>query len=103
MELKKEIVDGLHVVRVSPAAEAPPVGRWRHIESSNVLAYFDGRGREWYCVDLDRCKDAGATLDWIAQVAKKGHWATPEVVGMLVIALDEHLDLQGTQCGGMGA
>jgi len=101
MELKEEIVDGFRVLRVTPQAKPPAVGRWKY-NKNNTLTYFDATGKEWYWVDLDRCRDARATLDWIAQVAGKGFWATPEVIGLLVLALDEHLHLQQTQCG-MGA
>jgi hypothetical protein len=88
--------------------EAPPAsGGWKFEKSNNTLLFTDARGKEWYEVDLDRCGDARATLDWIVQVAKKitdpgtaPSWVTPEVVGLLVIALDRHLRLQESQCGG---
>lgn len=97
MELKEEIVDGLRVLQVTPKAKPPAVGHWKY--ENNTLAYFDATGKEWYWIDLGRCRDARATLDWIVQVAQKGHWATPEVIGLLVLALDERLRLQQTQCG----
>jgi hypothetical protein len=101
MELKEEIVGGIRVIQM-PTQPTPATGHWKYEVSSNTLAYFDATGKEWYWVDFDRCRDARATLDWIVQVAQKGHWATPEVIGLLVLALDEHFNLQGTQCG-MGA
>ncbi len=54
---------------------------------------------ERYEVDLERMTTAAAALDWIAQVAGKA-WATPEIVGSLVLAIDAILDLQATLCGG---
>jgi hypothetical protein len=97
MQVKEKIVDGLRVFRM-PASVPPAVGRWKY-NANNTLAYFDATGREWYEVDLDRCRDARATLDCVVQVAQKGYWATPEVIGLLVLALDERLRLQQTQCG----
>lgn len=101
MGLKEEV--GLRVFRVTPSAPPPPLGAWKYRKGNNTLAYCDGNGKEWYHVDLDLCRSAGSTLDWIVQVAQKGHWATPEVVGLLVIAIDKRLNLQGSQCGGLAA
>ena len=51
-----------------------------------------------YEVALDAMPDAAAVLDWIAQVSQKT-WATPRIVGDLVLLLDAVLDLQGSYCG----
>ena len=52
-----------------------------------------------YEVALDKMPDSAAVLDNIAQVCEKT-WATPVVVGDLVILLNAVLGLQGNYCGG---
>jgi hypothetical protein len=52
---------------------------------------------ECYYVDLERCGSAGQTLDWIFQIAGK-NWATAEVIGHLVEALDDLLEPQANLC-----
>jgi hypothetical protein len=50
-----------------------------------------------YEIDLETCTSTGQVLDWIAQISRK---APPSyVVGFLVMALDEILNLQGRYCG----
>lgn len=51
----------------------------------------------YYAVDLETCRTAAETLDWIFQVAGK-MWASPEVLGNLILALDELLAPQSTLC-----
>ncbi len=72
-------------------------GPWRYDKKVAVLVWEQEKG-DRYEVDLERCVDAGSTLDWIAQAATKGD-ATPEVIGNLVLALDELFHLQATTCG----
>jgi hypothetical protein len=73
-------------------------GRWEYRDNESLVFFDRSAGEYVYEVDLDRCQHAAATLDWIAQVSKKG-WATPECVGLLVAALDQRLGLQSNQCG----
>lgn len=51
-----------------------------------------------YDIGLDRCNSNAQIMDFFAQVAKKD-WATAEIVGELVIAVNALLDLQGHLCG----
>ena len=50
-------------------------------------------------VYLTQMPDSEAVLDWITQVSKK-NWATPLIVGDLVILLNAVLHFQGNYCGG---
>jgi hypothetical protein len=52
----------------------------------------------YYEIDLDRCASSAQVLDWISQVSKKT-WATSELIGDLVLKLDEVLNLQRNICG----
>lgn len=73
-------------------------GRWEYADNE-TLTFFDKRGTRHYEVDLDRCRHAAATLDWVAQVAGKT-FALHDVVGALFEALNVRLGgLQRTQCG----
>jgi hypothetical protein len=67
---------------------------WKYDEKVKTLTHVV----EGYEVDLNRCQNSPEALDWIAQVAGKS-WATPAVIGGLVLALDEVLNLQGSLCG----
>jgi hypothetical protein len=51
-----------------------------------------------YEIDLDRCTNSAEVLDWISQVSKKT-WATSEMIGDLVLKIDEVLNLQKNICG----
>ncbi len=51
----------------------------------------------YYEVDLERCLSCAETLDIIAQVAGK-RWATDEVLGALVRALNDLLRPQANLC-----
>ena len=46
-----------------------------------------------YDVDLDRCKTAGACLDWIHQVNGKT-WATPELMKNFITILFDNIDTE---------
>jgi hypothetical protein len=76
--------------------------QWHYDGVLNVLVCRletkQGSGNYYY-IDLDRCSNNAAILDWIIQVSKK-RWATSEIVGDLVISLNEILDIQGTFCSG---
>lgn len=73
---------------------------WVYDPDAFSLTYFiDGNpDGPSYDVGLDRMPDAAAVLDWIAQVRQKT-WATPRVIGDLVILLDEVLGIQGNYSG----
>lgn len=51
-----------------------------------------------YGIYLDECNNSAQILDWIIQVSQKS-WATNDVVGELVRALDDILGIQGHFCG----
>ena len=55
-----------------------------------------------YEIDLETCTSSANVLDWIAQIAGKG-WSDDgndrDILGGLVVALDDILDLQGNLCG----
>ena len=71
-------------------AKDPPmtVEGWTFRPELNRLTY-DVTDSHLYDVRLDECKTPTGLLDWIAQVNEKV-WATPEVVGGLVKAMDIH-------------
>lgn len=71
-------------------------GPWRYDKDAAFLIR-EHDGGERYEVDLRRCVGAGSILDWIAQVGNKSD-ATAEVVGNLVLALDELFHLQSATC-----
>ncbi len=50
-----------------------------------------------YCVYIDEMSNSAKTLDWIMQVANK-MWATSEVVGDLVKAINDILQPQANLC-----
>ncbi len=75
-------------------------GPWSY-DKETAFLIWEQDGGDRYEVDLRRCVDAGSTLDWIAQVASKST-ATAEVLGNLVLALDELFHLQATTCGSGG-
>ena len=57
-------------------------GPWRFNQDALSLDAFD------YWVDLEDCKNSASVLDWMIQVAEKW-WATPEVLGHLLLVLDD--------------
>jgi hypothetical protein len=65
-------------------------------QSTRELVCWVG-GHEQYAVDLDRCQTATAVLDWVCQVGWK-LWATPEIVGWLVKAINDTVDPQARLC-----
>lgn len=73
-------------------AKDPPmtVEGWTLRPKLNRLTY-DVTDSHRYDVRLDECETANGLLDWIAQVNEK-EWATPEIVGGLVKAMDIHAD-----------
>lgn len=81
----------------SPEAEE----RFRAAKEKNEHCYIDRKsncvmirtgvtGYE-YDVDLDRCKTAGACLDWIHQVNSKT-WATPELMKDFITILFRNIE-----------
>ncbi|HWC38370.1 MAG TPA: hypothetical protein VG476_07565 [Acidimicrobiales bacterium] len=73
-------------------------GSWTFDRRTMTLDFAPYSGRAYeYSVLLDKCITCAQVLDSIAQVAGKT-WATPEVVGDLVAALDDLLGLQTNYC-----
>lgn len=73
---------------------------WTYSPDAFLLTYpihGDPEGPR-YEVALNEMPDSAAVLDWIAQVSRKA-WATPRIVGDLVLLLDAVLDLQSSYCG----
>jgi hypothetical protein len=74
-------------------------GPWRLNEETLALELLHyGRLEPSYEVDLEHCRTSAEALDWIAQVTGK-RWATVEIVGNLVRAMDELLKFQANLCG----
>jgi len=69
-------------------------GIWKYDPKDRVLV---GTPKDFpgclYEIDLDRCQTSGQKCDWLAQIAEKT-WASPEVLGHLVQALDEVVGLR---------
>jgi len=57
------------------------------------------KGREVYCLDLERCLTSSQTLDWIFQISGKD-WATQALLGLIIKALDAALSPQASLCCG---
>jgi hypothetical protein len=78
-------------------------GPW--VYDPNTLELVAKMPRNWSSADRERavslanCRDSAGVLDEIAQIAKKA-WAPPELVGGLVIALNDLISLQQNVCGG---
>ena len=72
---------------------------WKFNPDNLTLQLLSEHGRLKYEVDLEQCRTAAETLDWIAQIAGK-KWTTDRIVGGLVRELDYRLSLQGNLCGG---
>ena len=53
-----------------------------------------------YDIDLESCTTSAQILDWIAQIAGKnwGDDIMPEIIGELVLALNDYLRLQSNFC-----
>lgn len=52
-----------------------------------------------YYIDLERCLTSAQTLDWIFQVAGKEIYERHDVLGGLILAVDDILQPQGNLCG----
>jgi len=50
-----------------------------------------------YEIDLERCTTSAQILDWIGQMCSK-EWATSEIIGELVLALNDYLRFQNNFC-----
>ncbi len=74
-------------------------GPW-HLEIHNqVLGVLLLKGLNTYEIPLDECVDSASILDSITQISGKT-WASREMVGHLVKALDDLSGgMQGTVCG----
>lgn len=71
-------------------------GPWEYDPKLLVLRY-KAYPQDYYEVDLEECRTSAETLDWICQITEKT-WATPEVVGWLVRALNDLLRPQAHLC-----
>lgn len=71
-------------------------GVWKFNKRLNTLT-IHVHGAYNYEIDLDTCTRSAKVLDWIAQIANKS-WTTPEIIGDLVLAMDENLHLQANIC-----
>jgi hypothetical protein len=83
----------------TPTPEKPKHGdRWGDwwYSQKNLTLEFHGE-RDGYEVDLERCNTPAQAMDWIFQIAGK-NWATPEVLGHLIQALDDLLEPQANLC-----
>lgn len=72
---------------------------WQYNSKLNTL-YLSASIEEHhpdYEIDLDKCSNSARVLDWIFQIAAKG-WASSEILGDLVLALDECLGPQSNFC-----
>ena len=74
---------------------------WNYDPDNSVVTHLIGGSTNGtpYEIPLDQMPDSAAVLDWIAQVAQKT-WATPLILGDLVLLLDAVLGLQDNYCGG---
>ena len=71
-------------------------GMWELDKEALVLT-LHYLGAPHYEVALRRCSTSAEILDWIAQVSAKS-WATPEIIGELVLTLNDFLKLQANFC-----
>jgi hypothetical protein len=69
---------------------------WKLKTNNHTLTLIE-EGRYEYEIDLERCNSGSAIADWIFQVSGKV-WATPEILGNLVVVLDHILDPQANFC-----
>jgi hypothetical protein len=76
-----------------PDEGTPGWGPWRLDPDALVLICLDEHGYWQYELDLEALHGASRMLDMIAQVAMKT-WATHEIIGGLVQALDDVFELQ---------
>ncbi len=56
-------------------------------------------GHAVYYIAFEYCTTSAQVLDWLAQISQKT-WASPTLLGLVVIALDKALGLQSNLCGG---
>ena len=68
-------------------------GGWRLDKEAVALVYEEMD----YDVRLSECNSSAQILDWIIQIAEKT-WATNDVIGELVRALNDILGIQGNFC-----
>jgi hypothetical protein len=75
----------------------PSWGPWILMSNETLQLYLEG---SWtYEIDLQGCRSSAALLDFVCQIAGKA-WATPDVVGHMVIALNQTLLPQAFLCSG---
>jgi len=100
METVPEVLALLAERRQAVLAGRVAWGSWRYDPAAGVL-HLDPRitGDVKFYVPLTSCMTSVRTLDIIAEVARRS-WATAKIVGHLVLALDELLNLRRSLCGG---
>lgn len=86
------------VVKFGDLADAPrriegDWGPWALDSTNRELVHRDGD----YPIDLMRCYDSAAVLDWIMQVAGK-RWSDPKTTAGLVTAINDIIHPQSTLC-----
>ena len=96
----KTMADALGEARAREIAVLAGEVRWGqwHYDKDRTSLIWEQDGNDRYEIDLRRCKDSATVLDWIVQVSEKSD-ANAEIVGNLVMALDELFHLQKAACG----
>lgn len=82
-------------IQAERAARSRKPGKWGpwHLNRKTLcLELRDSTGKWRYEIDLTHCATAASCLDWIAHVAQKRSM-TPEIVGYMVKALQDLLDI----------
>lgn len=72
------------------------IGHWKVDKNGSIYCTHPDSGEYW--TNIERLQDSGAILDFIAQVSQK-QWASPAIIGELVLIIDEVISLQGSVCG----
>jgi hypothetical protein len=67
------------------------------VDLSDCCMAINIDGAERYWIPLKEINTSSQMLDWIMQIASKT-WATPELIGLLVIAFNESLNPQACLC-----
>ena len=84
--------------REKPPKDGTRWGKWVYRSKSLILVYED-HNRDFYEIDLEKCRDAAEILNWLLQISHK-YWISPEDIGNLLLALDDLArgDLQADIC-----
>lgn len=73
-------------------------GSWR-LATDTMHLVLEENGSEAYAVPLEEMTDSARMLDWIFQLKGKT-WATNDIMGDMLSALDDLIGPQGTLCSG---